>query len=846
MKKKLKMATSPLLKSSTKLKMISWLSNRSGKLAAVWACLMIGLMQPLFAQVTIQIVNDSGLPDSNVWVKAPGYRVGTYEAAKPSELFVNLGNTNPANPTSIALSTLTTDGTIVSSISGNTDKVYTCEIDYINSGGMYFSYNEPFTFTNGLTPSPPPNSHGNTYRYDYAEFTMNETNAANNAIDVTYVDKFGIPLQLEWYKGTGTNLIAGSYVYASTKTLANVFQNAGLGQAVFALGSSNITAGWTYSGSDSYTNFARILAPQKVSGTNFSVFPYPSITNYLNSLVGNPFWLNGASPQGGYYYVGYQASITTNSGGWMVTMALTTNIPPYNNTIIKGTQYTKTITFEIGNSNASQYVYGSPVGPGFYSVNGTLVTNNTSTTYAVETWMIGDVLSSLNYGFWGGIYGTNSANWYSGVKWTAFPFGSARPTNDGYYNPYAALIYDYADPYSFAFSERITPDVLMSPTNGDTVRITILPDDRLDSPVVSVAAVTDDTITLNWNVISGATGYQVNVIRPTGMPAVLVTNATSCTLSNLNPGTPYVMSVQATGTANGNPIITPARNISATTTGTNMPENSGTIPVQMTFNASDPFYQLGNVYINGYEMYQTNGWHNTNGLNIGWNATEGTNQVIVTVLDNSNNVVYNDWLKFVLAKPFAFTNIGYFVTNDVTYKTNAGVITTNSIMVTNKIVFTTTNSAISDIVLGNQKLSEPAPTISGKPNGVVGTVPGSGTSVVTVTNYVGSATNFAISLPASAAIVSLTYVPAETRKFAPYIVSNPSVPIWSDITRLTNGNFELEYTTESALNFNIYASSNLLDWTMIGTGINISPGLYQFIDSNAPGYEYRFYQLRSQ
>ena len=43
----------------------------------------------------------------------------------------------------------------------------------------------------------------------------------------------------------------------------------------------------------------------------------------------------------------------------------------------------------------------------------------------------------------------------------------------GYYNAYAALMYYNADAYTFAFSERITPDVGMAVENGDVVRITI-------------------------------------------------------------------------------------------------------------------------------------------------------------------------------------------------------------------------------------------------------------------------------------------------------------------------------------------------------------------------------------
>ena len=84
-----------------------------------------------------------------------------------------------------------------------------------------------------------------------------------------------------------------------------------------------------YAGTNSYTNFARILAPQKVSGAGHSVAPYPSVTNYLNSLAGSgqAFWLNGAAPHGLYIYVGYVASVTTDPDGWLVTLANGPNAP---------------------------------------------------------------------------------------------------------------------------------------------------------------------------------------------------------------------------------------------------------------------------------------------------------------------------------------------------------------------------------------------------------------------------------------------------------------------------------------------------------------------------------------
>jgi hypothetical protein len=598
-------------------------------------------------------------------------------------------------------------------------------------------------------------------------------------VDVTYVDKFGIPLQLEWF--SGSRVVSGSYVYLSTRSLVDRFAQAGLGQAAFSLNATNITAGWTYSGTNSYTNFARILAPQKISGTGSSVAPYPSVTNYLNSLAasGQSFWLNGASPHGDnlYRFLGYVARVSTNAGGWLVTLSKGADSPPFDPSLINGADYTSTITFPISYANAGQYVYGSPVGPHLYSVDGTLVTDDTHGTYKVETWMIGDVLSALNFGFWGGRYGTNSADWFTPVQWTAFPFGSARPTSDGYFNSYAALLYNYSDPYSYAFSERITPDVLMAPLNGDRMRITILPDDRLDSPTVPTPAtdsITTNSITLNWAAVSGATGYQVNILRPLGLsPVSLPSSSLSYTLTDLQSGTPYVMSVQAKGTgANGNPIITPARPVSATTLGSAPASQGGMTQVQVTFNAADPFYQLGKVYINSTEMLRTGSQWNAAGTNVParWIAGPGTNQVIVTVVNTNNQVIFNDWLTFALAPPF----------------------TTNG----------ETHSAISNVLLHGQKLSAAPPALSGFLNG-------------------GTNTSFLVTTQNVSVSIGLSYVPAEIRKLAPLstIATPPTGMVITDLALPPGGGIQFKFDVPAGTNYAVEASSDLKAWHTNATGI---------------------------
>jgi hypothetical protein len=323
---------------------------------------------------------------------------------------------------------------------------------------------------------------------------------------------------------------------------------------------------------------------------------------------------------------------------------------------------------------------------------------------------------------------------------------------------------------------------LLLPVNGDRVRITILPDDRLDSPVVSSPAadtITTNSIGLNWAAVAGATGYQVNVLRPFGIPPTNLSPAdTNYTLTGLRPGTPYVMSVQATGTANGNPIVTPARPVSATTSGSTTPATGNLTQIQVTFNATDPFYQLDEVYINGTALFSTNNWNTTNGTPARWVAAVGTNQVVVTVVGANHQVLFNDWLTFELAAPFSVTN-GLTVT---------------------------TNSAISNVALYGQKLSQSPPEVSGFINS-------------------GTAANFQISTQFVSLTIGLSYVPAETRKYAPVVTAeapeNQKVTILNPAL-LPNSRIQFTFAVPAGTNYAVEASDDLVNWRTNFTGIGLS------------------------
>ena len=61
-----------------------------------------------------------------------------------------------------------------------------------------------------------------------------------------------------------------------------------------------------------------------------------------------------------------------------------------------------------------------------------------------------------------------------------------------------------------------------------------------------------------------------------------------------------------------------------------------------------------------------------------------------------------------------------------------------------------------------------------------------------------------------------------------------------------NGAFQFVYTNGSPQVFTIFSSSNLVNWVPVGSGTQISPGIFQFIDNPTTNIPQRYYQLRSE
>jgi gamma-glutamyltranspeptidase/glutathione hydrolase len=68
----------------------------------------------------------------------------------------------------------------------------------------------------------------------------------------------------------------------------------------------------------------------------------------------------------------------------------------------------------------------------------------------------------------------------------------------------------------------------------------------------------------------------------------------------------------------------------------------------------------------------------------------------------------------------------------------------------------------------------------------------------------------------------------------------------TNVKKLPNGSFQFGYANaDTSRVYSVYASSNLLNWSSIGSATQASMNFYQFTDSPAPGAPVRFYQVRS-
>lgn len=492
------------------------------------------------------------------------------------DLLKNSGGAT-ASATGAALSTLWPKGkkgqpTFTSPYTAKARPIYSFTLDDVDSGRLTFSYAEAAAIVNGNAPTA--SAH---YRYDKLEITY-LSGAQSGGGNLTAIDFFAIPLQVEvthWGETTPDPLQTKS-IYASTPTVLNALK--GLAPNTMGPAFRN-TSGAAYhfpaTGELDLSDFARVLSPNTIAAaaSSGSSAPYPSFggaKGYLESLVGKTYALNGAQ-YGGYKY--HATFAHDGKGGYTVQCTGTTTVAP-----AAPLPANAAVTLHLPKDNLDFFIYATVANQSSYSVAGFPFVNTPGSTAQDKVKLanaspygaiVGDIQAALNFGYLGGRFDSSVANakttqdidaYFSSVLLPyAYPYGGARTTNDGFYNPYAGLFYYLSDAYGHPYSDRLAAaSPLYSLQAGDTVRITILNDHRLDAPLVTVKSATSTSLNLSWPSVANATGYTLALSpKPAKAPASFSPQAgatQSHSITGLAPGTSYLVSVTATGKNAGKAI----------------------------------------------------------------------------------------------------------------------------------------------------------------------------------------------------------------------------------------------------------------------------------------------------
>jgi hypothetical protein len=111
-----------------------------------------------------------------------------------------------------------------------------------------------------------------------------------------------------------------------------------------------------------------------------------------------------------------------------------------------------------------------------------------------------------------------------------------------------------------------------------------------------------------------------------------------------------------------------------------------------------------------------------------------------------------------------------------------------------------------------------------------------------VTNYSGSATNFIINPVNTSLKIGFSYVPAETRKYAPVGSSTPSVSIL-DVQPLPAGGVQFTFDVPAGTPYTIQASEDLVAWQTLSSGTGHA-GAESYSDPGTASGGMRFYRIK--
>ncbi len=429
-------------------------SRIAAAFAVIWVIAFLSFFSAAQAAspITLVFANNSGLPDSSVYIGFVGGAGATLSATN-AQTGAPLSLSTFASPSWYTLDTLPAG----------------ISLSYF-SGRIYIGYGAPWTFTHaGYEPNPTSAADPNyLLRFDKMELTY-DGNPADVA-DTTSIDYFSIPLALNAYRGGLSGTLVGSVKGPTSDVVLSALANV----------TATPEAAFVYSNGD----FVRVIGPGIYPPSpGLPASPYDNLSAYLTYIRDSYAPAHSgivATIKGNFAGVGSAPTTPqTKPQAYNFTATIDSNLDITLSG--SGTEIgSHSIVIRFADLTAPSGVYGA--NPAFYLDGAPSATHPQNDIYG---WMIGDLLAGFNIGAvgstvpasGGGVVGQmDSQTWF---QMTSF-FSALQPTQPTFYNRWAAAMAPISQAYNFAYSDRFAH--VTAPLNSgapdfvDTLQIVIQPD----------------------------------------------------------------------------------------------------------------------------------------------------------------------------------------------------------------------------------------------------------------------------------------------------------------------------------------------------------------------------------
>lgn len=440
---------------------------------------------PATGSLSLQFVNNTGLPDSSVFITFQNPALGsnnltiTYGAGQTAVPFASQSN---IMSTSLSLQAIGAGGFTVTKASGVV---------------IFVSYGAALTSTTSVPSFI--GSGGSDYLTQFQPFELTRTGGSGDQGNMTNINYFTAPMQISSYNGGAGGTLLESRGFTQTASAIGAL----LGPLSGNSSSAVITNG-------SGGSVIRYVGPSSYGPADTN--PYPSFSAYLASINAagqitaisnnNAFNVPPTAGEGSTNYnftlnlgatVGSDNSIHLNG-------SIATTIIPYGGTATAGQTFDDcSVTISAADANALNFtIYGQAIsgavsfGSGWtalgnymesvgLSSQGALATTQNLAVGEITTGLLGGFVNSATIpaGQTQAIANLPSSAWWKLNPTVAF---SDIQTNSAYYNQYANVIYSASgnQAYSIPYSDRLGSGPLINSvqyngTSVDTWVVTLSP-----------------------------------------------------------------------------------------------------------------------------------------------------------------------------------------------------------------------------------------------------------------------------------------------------------------------------------------------------------------------------------